>query len=305
MISALSALNPVNQQFVNNLSNITQDISNDELDITSGVDMRNLSDNPDEISSLLQTRAQLSATQQVSTDLGMYTTEVNTGESSLQSAVQLFTQVQTLAAEGATGTETAATQSQLGTQIQSLEQQMVGLANTQVNGRFIFAGDEDQTQPYTFDATQTDPVSAYQGSASTREATAANGTSFPIALTAQQIFDSSDPSTNVFTAINNVVTALNNNDQSGVQTALNAMTGVASYLNDQLAFYGNAQDNLTNATTQAQAQTTQLQTQISNLQDTDVTATITDMTQAQTQEQAALGAEAEIPRQTLFDFLAS
>ncbi len=35
-----------------------------------------------------------------------------------------------------------------------------------------------------------------------------------------------------------------------------------------------------------------------------MTSAITDMTQAQTQEQAALEAEAEIPKQTLFDYLA-
>jgi flagellar hook-associated protein 3 FlgL len=299
----IPSLNSSNLQFVNNLDSVEQDIDTDELDISSGVDMRNLSDNPDEVSSLLQARAQLSATQQISTNLGIVTTEVNTGESSLESAVQLFDQVQTLTAEGANGTQTATTRGQLATQLQSIEQQMVGLANTQINGRYIFAGDEDQTQPYTFDSTQPDPVSSYQSSSSTRVVMTANGTTFPVALTAQQIFDSSNPTTNAFTAINNVVTALNNNDQSGIETASDALAGVASYLNEQLAFYGNAQDNMTAATTQAQTQVTQLQTQISNLQDTDMTATITDMTQAQTEEQAALGAEAQIPRQTLFDYL--
>lgn len=300
----ISSLTPARQEFVNNLSQITQQLNNDALDISSGVDMRNLSDNPDQVSTLLQARAQLASTQQVSTNLGMYTTEVNTGESSLESAVQIFDQVQTLAAEGANGTATASTRSGLATQLQSLEQQLVGIANTQVNGRYIFAGDSDQTQPYTFDSTQTDPVSTYQGSDSTRVAIAANGTTFPVALTAQQIFDSSDPTTNVFTSINNLVTALNNNDQTGVLTANTGLTGVASYLNQQLAFYGNTQDNLSAATTDAQNRTTNLQTQISNLQDTNMTATVTDLTQMQTQEQAALGAEATLPTKTLFDFLA-
>ncbi len=92
---------------------------------------------------------------------------------------------------------------------------MVSLANTNINGRYIFSGDTDQTAPYTFDPTQNDPVSAYQGAASTRVAMAPDGTTFPLALTAQQIFDSSDPATNAFTAINGLVTALNNNDQAG------------------------------------------------------------------------------------------
>ena len=44
------------------------------------------------------------------------------------------------------------------TQVQQIEQQMVSLANTSLSGRYIFAGDTDQTAPYTYDVTQTDPV---------------------------------------------------------------------------------------------------------------------------------------------------
>jgi flagellar hook-associated protein 3 FlgL len=180
---------------------------------------------------------------------------------------------------------------------------MVGLANTSVNNRFIFAGDTDQTQPYTFDITQPDPVSTYQGSASTRTIQAPNGTTFPVALSAQQIFDSTDPTTNVFTSINNMVTALNSNDQSAISTANSAMPGVSTYLNSQLAFYGTAQDAISSATTSAATLVTQLQTQISGMQDADETQSILNLTQAQTEQQAALQSFQQIPRTSLFDYL--
>lgn len=299
----ISSLNSDNQAFVNSLDLITQRLNTDELQISSGYRMQQVSDDPDQVSELLQARAALSASQQISTNLGFVTTEVNTGEQSLESAVQLFDQVQTLAAEGATGTATAASRAQDALQLQSIEQQLVGLANTSVNGRYIFSGDTDQTQPYTYDITQPDPVSAYQGSASTRQIQNPNGSTFPVALTAQQIFDSSDPTTNVFSAINGLITALNNNDQTGVQTAQSGLATVATYVNEQLAFYGTTQDTVTDATNFAVNQQTQLQAQISNLQDVDETSAILDMTQAQTQMQAALGSEAQLPRTTLFDFL--
>jgi len=298
-----TSLSPTNQEFVNNLSRITNDINTDELDISSGVRMQQVSDYPDQVSELLQARAALSASQQISSNLTNVSTEVNTGESTMETAVQLFDQVQTLGAEGATGTQTAATRTTLSQQLQSIEQQFVGLANTSIEGRYIFSGNSDQTAPYTYDATQADPVSAYQGTASTRVALDPNGATFPVALTAQQIFDSSDPTTNMFTAVNGLITALNNNDQAGITTAVNGLAGVASYLNNELAFYGTTQDNVTAATNDAATQQTQLQTQISGLQDTDATTTILDMTQAQTDEQAALQSEGQLPRSTLFDYL--
>lgn len=299
----ISTLLPSYQQFVDNLNQISNTLANAQLEVSTGLKMRNVSDSPDQVSELLQARANLSTSQQISSNLVSVKSEVDTGEQSLENAVTLMDQVQTIAAEGATGTQTAATRAGLAQNLQSVLQQMVGLANTSIGGRYIFSGDSDQTQPYTYDSTQVNPVSTYGGSSSTREVQSANGTTFPVALTAQQIFDSSDPTTNVFSAINGLVTALNNNDQTGVATIQNGLGTVASYLNQQLAFYGTTQDTVASATDYAQNQQTELQTQISNLQDADITSAILQLTQSQTQEQAALGAEAQTPRQTLFNFL--
>ncbi len=300
----ISTLSPSYQQFVDNLNSVSIAMSNAQLQVSTGLKMRDVSDAPDQVSDLLQARANLSSSQQISTNLINVKNEVDTGEQTISSAVTLFDQVQTIAAEGATGTQTAASRAGLAQSLQSILQQMVGFANTNTGGRYIFAGDTDQTQPYTYDATQTNPVSAYNGSSSTREVQNSNGTTFPVALTAQQIFDSNDPASNVFAAIGGLITSLNNNDQAGVATAQDGLSTVASYLNQQLAFYGTTQDTVASATDYAQNQQTQLQSQIGNLQDADMTSAIMQMTQAQTQEQAALGAEAEMPRKSLFDFLA-
>jgi flagellar hook-associated protein 3 FlgL len=300
----ITSLNPINQEFIDNLNRVIDRLNTDQLDISSGVRMRQVSNSPDQVSSLLQARAALSASQQISTNLGNVKTEVDTSEQALEGVVQLFDQVQTIGAQGATGTQTAAARATLATQLQSLEQQFVGAANTSIEGRFLFSGDADQTAAYTYDVTQANPVSAYLGSASTRVALHPNGTTFPVALTAQQIFDSSDPTTNVFGAINGLVTALNNNDQTAIQTSVNGMGKVAQYLNQQLAFYGNTQNQVAAATNYAQTQQVGIQAQIGNLQDTDMTAAILDLTQAQTQMQASLQSRGQIPKTTLFDFLA-
>ena len=300
----ISTLSPAYQQFVDNLNSVSIAMADAQLQVSTGLKMRDVSDVPDQVSELLQARANLASSQQISTNLINVKNEVDTGEQTISSAVTLFDQVQTIAAEGATGTQSASARAGMAQTLQSILQQMVGFANTNTGGRYIFAGDTDQTQPYAYDAAQPSPVSAYNGSSSTRQVQNANGTTFPVALTAQQIFDSNDPAANVFSAISGLITALNNNDQAGVATAQNGLSTVASYLNQQLAFYGTTQDTVASATEYAQNQQTQLQSQIGNLQDADETSAILRMTQAQTQEQAALGAEAGMPRKSLFDFLA-
>jgi flagellar hook-associated protein 3 FlgL len=300
----ITGLNSGNQQFLDNLHRITDRLNTDQLRIASGLRMREVSDAPDQVSSLLQARAALSASEQVSTNLGNVKSEVDMGEQTLESAVQLFDQVQTLGAQGATGTATASARSTLAQQLQSIEQQFVGLADTSIGGRFIFSGDTDQTQPYSYDATQASPVSSYLGAPSSRVALHANGSTFPVSLTAQQIFDSADPTTSVFGALNGLITALQNNDQAGVQTSMDGLGKVAQYMNDRLAFYGTTQNKIASATDYAASQQTSLKAEISGLQDDDTTTSILDMTQMQTQMQAALTSRAQLPKSTLFDFLA-
>jgi flagellar hook-associated protein 3 FlgL len=299
----ISSLNPNTQQFLNNLNQISDQMDQAQTQVTTGLAVNQVSDAPDVISTLLATRASLSSQQQISSNLEEFGTEVNTGEQALQSAVTLFDQVQTLGAEGATSTATAATNSTLAQQVGSILQETVGLADTNVGGRYIFSGDSDQQTPYTVDLTQTPPVSGYLGSAATRVAQHPDGSTFAVSLTAQTIFDSSDPTTNVFSAITNLQTALASNDSAAIQTANAGLSQVGDYLNQQLAFYGNTQDEITEATSYGQTLTVQLQTQIANLQDADLTGSILKLNQAQTQEQAALQSEAQIPRTTLFDFL--
>jgi flagellar hook-associated protein 3 FlgL len=300
----ISNLSPARQQFLDGLNQIQTTLNTAQLQITSGLRVAEPSDSPDTISQILEAHADLASTQQTLTNLGLVTTEVNAGEQALQTAVTTFDQVQTLAAEGATSTQTANGNAALAQQVNTLLQQFVGLADTKDEGRYIFAGDQDQNIPYTYTAGQNPPVGAYGGSTSTRVAQDVNGIQFPIALTAQQIFDSSDPSTNVFSTLENLSSALASNNTAAIQTALGGLPAVSQYLNSQLSFYGNVQDQLASATTYAQTVQTQQQTQIANLQDADVSQDILELTQAQTQQQAAVQSEAQLPRQTLFNFLA-
>jgi len=300
----ISALSVSSQNFLAGLNQIQQRLQTAQTQLTTGLKINNVSDAPDEIAALWQLRSENDQVQQIDTNLGQVATEVNTGQTALQSAVTLVEQAETYGAQGASDTSSATTRTELANQMGSILQQLVSTANTTVEGRYIFSGDSDQTAPYSIDLTQSSPVSAYQGSASTRQIQGADGTSFPVALTAQQIFDSSDAQTNVFTSITSLMQGLQNNDDTAINAAISSVQSSDTYLNQQLAFYGTVQDRVAGAQSFGQNYSTQLQTQLSGVQDADEAGAITNMTQAQTQLQAALQSRAQLPKTTLFDFLA-
>ena len=216
----------------------------------------------------------------------------------------LVERAETLGAQGANGTTTAQTRQDLATELGSILQQLVSTANTTVEGRYIFSGDSDQQAPYSIDLTQSSPVSVYQGSADTRQIQSPDGSRISVGLTAQQIFDSSNAQQNVFVSINNLRQALLNNDVTGTLSAVGDVQTADGYLNQELAFYGTVQDRVASALDFGQNYQTQLQTQLSGIQDADETQDITELTQAQTQLQAALVSRAQLPQKSLFDYLA-
>ena len=303
MISPLSASS---QSFLVGLDQIEQREQQAQTELTSGLKINVVSDAPDEISPLLQTRSDLSQAQQINSNLGIVTTEANTAQTALQNAVSLVEQAESLGTQGSSDLASGDTPQNVADQLGTVLQQLVGLANTTVGGRYIFSGDSDQQAPYSIDLTQTDPVSAYQGTAATREIQASDGSQFAVSLTAQTIFDSPDSTQNVFTSINNLRQALlNNSGASAVSSALGDVQTADTYLNQQLAFYGNVQDEVSSASNDAQNNITQLQTQLSGIQDADEAAAITQLTEGQTAQQAALVSRAQLPKTSLFDYIST
>lgn len=299
----LNNLDPLSQTFVSSMDQISQRLANAQRQLSSGYKITTVADAPDSISTLLQVRSELASNQQIQSNLAREKTEVDGGEQALESAVSLVENANALGGQGATATATADSRQTIADQIGDILNQIVGLANTTIGGRYIFSGNSDQTQPYTIDLTQNPPVSPYAGGTADRQVQDPNGTRFTVAKTAQEIFDSADPTQNVFSSLTALRSALQANDQTAINNAVANLNTAYNYVNNQLAFYGRVQSKISDATSYGNQLQTQLQTQLSTIQDADLTACITELQQAQLQQMAALSAEAKIPHTSLFDYL--
>ena len=299
----ISSLDAASLSFLNGMDQIQQRAQHAQQEMTTGLKINSVSDAPDQIAGLWETRSQLNQATQTDTNLARVKTEVDTAESTISSAVTLVERAQTLSSQGVTGTTSAQSRQDIASELGGILQQLVSTANTTVEGRYIFSGDSDQQAPYSIDLTQTNPISSYQGSTSTRQIQGADGTTFSIAKTAQDIFDDPTGQQNIFAAINNMRLALMNNDQTAMDAVMPNVQSAGTYLNQQLAFYGVTQNRVTSETDFAQNYENQLKTQLSGIEDADLTQAITEMQQAVTQQTAALSSRAKLPKTSLFDYL--
>ena len=303
-----TTLNAQAQLYLANLERTQQDYDNVSSQLSSGYQMTEASDSPDQVDQLLQLRANLAQNTQIQSNLTLAQTDASTADTTLNAAASLMNTALQLATEGANATQTAESRASMAVQAQSLLSEMVDYSQTQVSGKYIFSGDDPQSATYQLDLTAATGVDQLSNAPATKQIQDPAGGTFSGYLTAQQIFDDQNadgtPATdNVFAALTNLYTALTNNDQPGCANAVTQLQAAADHIGDMDAFYGNVEDQITQANSFASSYATQLQTQIGNLEDTNIPQAATELTQDQVQLEAAMQSQAELPTKTLFDYL--
>jgi flagellar hook-associated protein 3 FlgL len=308
----INGLNAAGNQFLASIETLQNQMNTAETDLSSGLRVNKASDAPQSVADIFQARADLGNATQVDQNLTLVQAQAQAADSALQSAVQLMDNASSLGLQGSGGSFTAASSTQqatLATQVQGLISQMVSISRTAVDGVYIFSGDQCGSPAYQVDPSSPNGVDRLiTTQQATAEASDPTGIRFQVAKTAQDLFDNRDSSDNftpqnVFASLQNLQNALQGGNSSTIAQAVDGVNTAAAYLNQQLGFYGEAENRISSAITLAQKFQVQAQTQLSNLQDADVPTEALQLTQTTTAMNAAMSAEAKQPTTSLFDYL--
>jgi flagellar hook-associated protein 3 FlgL len=294
--------------FLNGISNVQQELTITERQLSSGYRVQDASDAPAQTADLVGLESSLAADQAYQSNLTRVQAEASAADTAIGSAISLLDNAKSLAAQADSSALAPASIPNILAQVKQIQQQIVGLANTTVEGRYIFGGERDQSTPYQYDAV-TGNVTAVSSSAATRVVANPQGQPVFQSLSAQQIFDPQDATgastgNSVVAALSSLATALANNDQTGIASAIASLGTSSTWLNQQQGYYGAAEQRLTNEQNSAASRVTDWKTGISGIRDTDVTQAAIDLAAETTDQSAAYGAEATISRKSLFDYLA-
>ncbi|MDZ4796834.1 MAG: hypothetical protein SGI92_01625 [Bryobacteraceae bacterium] len=278
-----------------------------QREISSGYRVNMPSDSPQDMIDIVQLKSDVARSGAITQTLGRVQAEVNTSEAGLEVAVKLVERARTIAAQTATGT--AENRKGVALEVREIHQQLIDITKTVSSGRYVYSGDADQTQLYSADWTQAAGGVVRQAQpGNTRRIQDINGTSFSVTRTAGEIFDTRDAldqpdSTNVFNAVYQLGKALENDDETGVQNATVLLVSSLDHLGRQLTFFGNAQNRVSQAITLASEASVRSIKELSDRRDTDLTKAIVDLSTLKLHREAALGAQGQQPRTSLFDYL--
>jgi len=304
----LQSFDPVREKFLADLASLNNRIAKTQAELTSGVRINKPSDDPSAVGDVLQLQSDIGRVTQVTANLNSVKSEVDSASGVVQDSVSLLDQARTLAAQGASATLSASGRVTLAAQAEQILSALVNASRSTFAGRYLFSGDSSLQPAYDFNLSNATGVTRLLTAPATRLIQDSNGVVFAVSKTAQDLFDHRNPddsiaADNVFAAVNSLRVALLNNDQPGTAAAAAALQKAQDYLSLQGTFYGAVQNRVTNALDVAQKFQLQWKSALSDERDTDIAAATTDLSQERLSQQAALQAQASMPRNSLFDFL--
>jgi len=304
----ISNLTPSAEAFLTNMERVQRNIQEASRQASSGKRVNVASDAPHEVDTILQLRSDQTRNTQIQSNLGLAKAEADAADTALASAVKIMDRARTLGAQGANFTLDATGRKSIADEIESLQEQMVAVSRTTVQGRYLFSGDQDDGPAYEFDLSSPTGVNRLNYSSATRRVEDPAGGTFAVTKSATEIFDALNddgtPSTeNVFASLDTLRLALLANDTCRINAAVGNIQNASNHLNTAEAFYGSVQTRIQDAMNYGTTYDVQLKTELSQKQDADITAAAMALSQGTIQLQAAFQMQAKMPHTSLFDYI--
>jgi flagellar hook-associated protein 3 FlgL len=268
--------------------------------VSTGKSVNQPSDNPAASAQMVQNTIETADVDQYTQNVSSVLSTVQTADSALSSVVSSLTQAISVGTEGANGTNSASNEQSLAAQVQGILSSVVSQANTAYQGSYLFGGTATNTTPYTVDVSSPSGY-AYNGNSDVNSVQVGDTLSVQVNIPGSQIFSNANAS--VLGSLSALVSALKSGNTTAIGTATNAVSTALNYVSQQRVIFGNSESQLNAQDTFLQQETVNLSSQATSLVGVNMATAATNLSQAETDNNAALAAEAKVLPNTLLNYL--
>jgi flagellar hook-associated protein 3 FlgL len=272
-----------------------QQMAQAQTEVNTGQKYSSFADDPQAQSAVMQTSTGLNALGQYQRNVNDATARANMEDSALSQLTDMVTRATAIATQQGTATASVSDRLAAKQEVDNLLASAVTVGNTQYQGTYLFGGDNATTAPVT----TTPPFYAVAAPSGDHTTEISAGQLFKSNHNAKEIL----LDTGTLQSLKDLSTALGNNDQAGIGTALtslnNSQAGIQAVVGDLGARENQLQVTSSNITA-LQANLTTFKT---NLSSVDQEKAITDLVTRQTAYQSAMLATSRVLGMTLTDYL--
>jgi flagellar hook-associated protein 3 FlgL len=197
------------------------------------------SDDPMAAAQIVRLKSQRQEMVEYREGIGTARGDIDYAENTLGQASDLMLRAKELAMQGANSTLPDEGRASLAQEVNSLREEMVRLANTQGSRGYLFAGTNTTTLPW-------DANGNYAGNNESQMLEVGRGVTVAVSPSGPNAFNKPGGQ-NAFSVLNNLVTALQSNDLSGIQASLDSIDDTHTQMVAERSRVGLTLDRLTSS----------------------------------------------------------
>ena len=272
------------------LARINEELNKANRVVTTGKRITDLSDDPVRLSEALNIRSVLSNLEQLGRNINMGRSWLATSESVLSQVQDLISDTRALCVQMVNGSINAEQRAIAAATVQNTLDEIVSLANTEVNGRYVFAGWKTDTVPFDGDGT-------YNGDNHAFAIKIGNDTTVEVGSDGEAVFGT------LFTTLSDLKDALEGNDVGGIRSAMTNLDNDFDHITAKISGIGSKMVRMDMKERIFQDWTVTSTERLSKIEDADMAAAILELQSRQVVFQAALASSAMVMKLSLVDFL--
>jgi flagellar hook-associated protein 3 FlgL len=272
-------------------------------ELSTGVKVNSLSDNPVAFSQNVLLSAQLSADDTFSQTASSASSLLQVSDSALGSVVTQLNQAVTLATEGNNGTLNSSNLESIATELSGVRDEVLSLANSSYLGHYVFSGSQGGTTPFVLDNSTSPATVTYQGDDDVSYVQTPDGHTIQTNVPGDQIFTAAGA--NVLGSLNALIADFSSGTAASTSVAdLAELNQSLNYLDQQRTVIDASITQLTASSNSSASEATQLQSAQDALLQTNTAQAASQLSSAETQQAALTQVIAAIDQQgTLFSLL--
>lgn len=279
------------------LARITEDLTEANLTVTTGKRINHLKDDPVGVTQVLSLNSNLSNMDQLKRNTATGKTWLNTGETALSSVQDIITESKTIAIAMNNGTADSNMRQASAETIRGYLLQIESLANTQVQGQYIFSGTKTDTMPFALDDQQNPTAATYSGNSTAFSIKSGKDTTIEVGHDGDPLFS------NLFSSMISLYDALTSNNVPEIGNGIDNLDTDFDTINNAIAGIGAKGVRIDTKEKIIADLNLSYAENKSEIEEADIVEAITRLQATELAYQAALASSSKLMKLSLADFL--
>ncbi|OJF93934.1 flagellar hook-associated protein FlgL [Alkalibacterium sp. 20] len=296
----------MSQNFLSNLNNNMNNVYKYQEQLSSLKQVSRPSDDPLKVSKIMDLKNEIKQNKQYKNTINDAIDFTNVQDSALANATNSLQLIHTLTQQAANGTYNTQDRQAIKTEIQNEVETMMDSLNTNFGGRYVFAGQNSTTKPFTVNKDYGAFSLEYNGSKTGNDNLSkeiARGVSVELKTDGSGLFNLKDGTGNIGDLFNDIFTALDSDNVGDLGNLLGRIESQIDNTVNKRTDIGAIQNRLTAALNRNDSEYLNLETSLSTNQDIDLAETYMNYTMEMTAYQASLSMGTKILQTNIMDYV--